>query len=152
MLMENWNCVLIMFSFANDFGNVKHHKTSLRGVVQDYVISFNEEQCEIECIMQHSMLIVKELFEAFKKNDKTIKGRLIAKVNYDHLNPMTNEETERSFHFPSYSNEVIEDSYEFFITHMTKIANRIAEFNANHGSNLKLKNIEHIHIQITCIN
>ena len=67
MLMENWNCVLIMFSFANDFGNVKHHKTSLRGVVQDYVISFNEEQCEIECIMQHSMIIVKDLYEALKK-------------------------------------------------------------------------------------
>ena len=141
-----------MFSFSNDFANVRKHKTSLRGIVQDYVISFNEEQSEIEFIMQHTMLLVEELFQVFQKQDKTIRARLVAKVNYNHFNPTTNEYSERCFHFPSYSSEVIDDSYNFFITHMTKIANRIAEFNASNGSNLTLINIEHIHIQLSIVN
>ena len=46
-------------SFANDCASLNFHKRSLKGVCEDYVISFNEEQTTIEDVL----IITEDLFE-----------------------------------------------------------------------------------------
>lgn len=133
-------------TFANSFASLCHHKTSIKGIVQDYVIKFNESQLAIENIISKTTELVKQLIDAF--NGKQVLGRLVAKVNFIHLNSITQEEEIRTYHFPSFSVEKIVDVEDFFVKHMTKIGNRLHSFNTN-GSNLIIKNIEHIHVQLT---
>ena len=135
-----------MTTFSSSFACLRHHKDSLRGKVKDYVISFNEPQQDIEAMIEATFEVVQKLFLTFK--DKRICGRLIAKVDYFHFNIEQEKESERSYHFPSYSSEEIMDVYDFFQRHMMKIASRMHSFNAN-GSNLLIKKIEHIHIQLS---
>ena len=135
-----------MTSFSTSFACLQHHKDSLRGKVKDYVISFNNPQQDIEAMTEDTFEVVRQLFLTF--NDRRICGRLVAKVDYFQLNSEQQTVNERSYHFPSYSSEEIEDVYDFFVRHMTKIASRMDSFNAN-GSNLLIKKIEHIHIQLS---
>lgn len=135
-----------MDSITNSFASLCHHKTSMRGAIQDYVINFNSKQLVLEEIVLQTSELVKRLIESFK--GRHVLGRLVAKVNFIHINSVTNVEEIRAYHFPSFSTEEIEDAREFFIKHMSKIASRMDSFNAN-GSNLVIRDIEHIHIQLT---
>ena len=137
---------LEMSSFSNPFACLSHHKTSLRGAVQDYVLNFNSLQFQIEDIVTETLDLIEQLISSL--NGRRVLGRLVAKVNYTHINSMTNEENDRSYHFPSYSSEEIEDVEDFYTRHMTKIISRMDSFNKN-GSNLMIKNVEHIHIQLS---
>ena len=136
-----------MNSFSNSFACLSHHKSSLRGVVQDYVLNFNSLQFQIEdTIVTATLELIEQLVSSL--NGKRVLGRLVAKVNYTHINSLTNETSDRAYHFPSYSLEEIEDVEDFYTRHMTKIIMRMDSFN-NNGSNLMIKNIEHIHIQLS---
>ena len=134
-----------MSTFSNSFACLCHHKTSLKGTVQDFVINFNKAQYHIENIIWETAELIQQLVASFK--GKRVRGRLIAKVNFIHFNSETNTEEIRPYHFPSYRAEEIEDVEEFFVGHMTKIASRLDSFHKN-GSNLRIKNIEHIHIEL----
>lgn len=112
------------------------------------MISFHEIQCHIEDIIWETAELLQQLVDSFR--DKRVKGRLVAKVNFIHLNFHSNEEEIRAYHFPSYQAEEIENVEEFYVGHMTRIASRLDSFHTN-GSNLVIKNIEHIHIQLTVL-
>ena len=132
-------------SFRNDCAYLNFHKQSLKGVVQDYQISFNEEQSNIERIVPLTLDLFQQLVHSMQ--DKApLHVRLIAKVNFIHLNNLTLKEDKRSYHFVSYKMERVDDVDDFYQRHMQKIASRLDSFNVN-GSNLLIKNIPHIHIQ-----
>ena len=133
--------------FSNATANLCFHKKSLKGKIQDYVISFNTEQQRIEDVIDNTLELIEKLIASC--HSEKVYGRLIAKVNFTHVNFQTNVEEIRAYHFPSFSSQLIENVKEFFISHMTKIASRLDTFN-KHGSNLMIKNIEHIHIQLSC--
>ncbi len=128
---------------SNEFGKLCFWRQSLKGVVQDYCISFNEEEKDIELVVGKTFDLVKQLFQKFDR--RNIKARLIAKINFAHL---ANEVDIRSYHFPSYQAEVVYDIEEFFRSHMAKIASRLDTFNER-GSNLLILNIEHIHLALS---
>ena len=135
-------------SFQNTCGLLNFHKASARGNVQDYVIHFYRNEVDIENIIDQIFELFQQLLHSFK--DKRVRGRLVAEVAYTHMNPVNQEESERSFHFPSYSSQEILDEYDFFVSHMLKIASRMDSFHAN-GSNLAIKRIKHVHIQLSVI-
>ena len=137
-------------TFRNDCAYLKFHKQSFKGMIQDYQISFNEEQNDIEKIVPLTL----SLFQQFVKSveDKSpLRARLVAKVNFIHVNPKTNEVEERAYHFTSYRMELVLDVEDFYQRHMEKIAERLHTFNQN-GSNLLMKNIAHIHLQCDFLN
>ena len=138
-----------MSTFSNSFASLSYYKSSLKGTVEDYVISFNATQFVIEDTIWETSELVHKLIASFK--GKRVFGRLIAKINFVHFNSETNQEEIRHYHFPSYRAEEIEDVDEFFVGHMTKIASRLDTFTSN-GSNLVIKNIERIHIQLSVFN
>ena len=132
--------------FNNEFACLTHYKTSVKGKVIDYVINFNQKQHDINDIVNQTLSLVEELFQSFK--NKRIIARIVAKVNFSHVNMNSSEESVRPYHFPSYNAEQVEDVEDFFIKHMMKIASRLDSF-AKNGSNLIMKNIEHIHIHLS---
>ena len=73
-----------MEGLCNEHATLCFHKSSLKNVVQDYVISFNEEEREIEPLIDKTLYLVKQLFDKFP--NKTVYARVIAKVNYFHIN------------------------------------------------------------------
>ena len=93
-----------------------------------------------------------DLFQSLMKDfeDKTVSARLVAKVNFVHVNQETNEMDERSCHFPSFSSEKVADAKEFYEPHMNKIAYLLEEFNRI-GRHLMIKDIAHIHILLTVL-
>lgn len=127
---------------------MKFHKESFRGRVKDFQISFNEEQKDIDSAIQVSLELFRQLINSFQNANVLV--RFIAKVNFFHVNPLTNEVTERSYHFCSDKTESVYDVDEFYQRHMRKIVQRLDNFNV-HGSNLLIKNIAHIHVQCTII-
>ena len=135
-----------MTSFNNHFGCVCHHKSSKWGKCHDYVIKFNTLQHSIEYIIPETCDLIQQLIHSFKATK--ILGRLIAKVNFQHFNSQTNDQSSRSYHFTSYQSEEIVDVEDFYVRHMTKIASRLDTFNQN-GSNLIIENIECIYIQLS---
>ena len=135
-------------SFHNDCAFLEFHQLSAKGIFQDFIISFNEEQTSIRQVLKITLDLFQQLVEKF--TDKLISARLIAKVNFIHINNVTNEIEERFYHFASYKSEKVYDANEFFTRHMTKIASRLDSFNVN-GSNLLLKNIAHIHVVLTLL-
>ena len=132
--------------FANDICDLNFHKQSLKGRVQDYVISFYENQTDFLTILDKTLDLFLKLYENF--SNKRVFVRLIAKLNFYHMNDASGVREERSYHFTSYSSEPVDEPYKFFNRHMQKIISRLDLFNAN-GSNLLIKNIDHIHIQIS---
>ena len=133
--------------FSNDFATLTEYKASLRKRVVDYVIRFHSEHVDIHSIIKRSFEIVKQLIEKYQRKDKTVKGRLVALVNYVH----TVNETSVSYYHPSFRSEIIDDEDNFFCSHMLKIAERMDNMN-QHGSNLLIKNIQEIHLHITVQN
>ena len=132
--------------FKNDRASLNFHKASLKGAIHDYVISFHEDECDIERIITDTSDLFRQLMNSFK--DRKVFARLIAKVNFYHLNGEQDIISERSYHFPSFSSEEVINASDFFEQHMMKIASRLDTFNAN-GSNLLIKNIQHIHMQLS---
>lgn len=132
-------------SFHNDCAYLKFYKKSFKGLVRDYQISFNETQSSVEDIVPLTLDLFRQLIETFK-DSKIIKARLVAKVNFIHVNNLTKETEDRSYHFASLQSEQVENVEDFYHRHMQKIAERLEIFNRN-GSNLLIKNIAHIHIQ-----
>ena len=131
-------------SFRNDCAVLNFHKESVKGRVKDYQVSFNDEQREIQRLIPLTLDLFRQLVDTFTEG--RLHARLIAKVNFSHVNPLTDEVTERAYHFASYKSEKVSDVNEFYQRHMRRIAERLDSFNIN-GSNLLIKNIAHIHIQ-----
>ena len=141
--------MMIPLNSENEFGTVAFHRQSLRHVIQDYVITLNEYESDIEAATSKAHDLFKQLMDHFK--DVDIKARLIAKMSFirvnDDLIPM--EETE--YHFASYAQERVIDVDDFFVRHMQKIGSRLDEFN-DKGSRLLLKGMKHLHISLTVMN
>ena len=133
--------------FSNDFATLTEYKSSFRKRLVDYVIRFHSEQNDIHVVIKRSFAIVKQLIEQYQREDKTIKGRMVALVNYVH----TVKETSVSYYHPSFQCEIIDNAEDFFYTHMLKIVERMENLNHN-GSNLLIKNIQEIHLHITVQN
>ncbi len=133
-------------TLSNEFGNLCFYKESLKGVVQDYVISFHEKEKDIELVVGKTQSLVKQLFQKLDSiYFKRVKARLIAKIKFIHIGDQADI---RTYHFTSYQAEVVNDVDEFFVRHMLKIASRLDLFN-NRGSNLLIDSIEHIHIRVS---
>lgn len=135
-----------MASFSNQFAYVCLHKTSLKERVRDYALKFNSLKRNMEDIIPETIWLIENLIKSIGL--KRMCGRLIAKVNFVHFNSLTDEQTRRTYYFPSYKSEEIDDVEDFYVRHLTKIASRLDSFNEN-GSNLVIENIECIFIQLT---
>lgn len=135
-------------SFHNDCAVLDFYKESFKGRFQDFIITFNEEQTDLMQILPMTLNLFKQLTDSF--GDKIVSARLIAKINFIHVNNESNEVEERAYHFASFQSEIVNDAEDFFERHMTKIASRLDSFNKN-GSNLLLKNIAHIHVVLSFI-
>lgn len=98
--------------------------------------------------MDETIILFEKLVDNFPS--VKLKARLVAKVNFLHFNNEKVMTEERSYHFPSYSSEEVVDPKEFFIRHMLKIGKYLDNFNER-GSNLLLKNIEHVHVLLTLL-
>ena len=133
------------FNCQNEFGKLSFHRQSLKGKVQDFVISFNEQVTSVEDIINKTFDLFQQLMEYFK--DGKVKSRLIAKVNYARLNDEHEEIDTQDFHFASYQLQQVDDVKTFYETHMLKILSRMDSFHQN-GSRLVINAIEHIHIQM----
>ena len=127
--------------FKNDCATLSFHKQSLRGTVADYVITCHEHQVDMGCLIANTY----ELFMKLMAHYNDAKVRLVAKVIFKHI---PTEEL-RAYHFGSYAAEYVDDPQDFFERHMMKISHRMDDFN-DHGSNLMIYNISHIHIQALC--
>ena len=130
---------------SNEFGNVCFYKSSFQNRILDYQIDFRNEEVDFSLLVDKTFDLFTKVMEQYKGS--RILGRLVAKVNFLHMNADGKEE-ERTYHFPSYKTHEIEDPLLFFKNNMMKIANRLETFNKE-GSHLLLKSIEHIHILIT---
>lgn len=130
-------------TITNDCGTLSFHRQSLKGKVQDYVISFHKEEYDIQLLIGHTKGLFFELIEKFEEH--VVLARLVMKIHFQHIGE---EIQDRFFHFGSFASENVIDPDEFFTRHMYKIAQRLDEFNY-HGSNLVIKAIPHIHIQLT---
>ena len=131
--------------FSHDNATLLHYKTSLKGKVNDFVIRFDGEESNLQDVIEKSFIVFNMLYDKFQSEGKVIAGRLVALVNYIHLNK--DESKIVSYYHPSHATEVIDDASDFFHAHMLKIGERMASFNRN-GSKLLIKNIEEIHIHI----
>ena len=133
-------------SFPNDCGTSSFHKQSLKGKVQDYVIEFHKDEIDINVIIGNTYTLFLKLMERFQ--DKVVMARLVTKVHFYHFGKRDEAAEDRFYHFTSVSTEVVSNPKDFFERHMLKISQRLDEFNS-HGSNLVLKTISHIHIQLS---
>ena len=130
----------------NDFCTLTFYSHSVRGVVQDYIISFHEKVEDIESVLEKTYEVFEQLMEKF--SDKTLKARLIAQVHYHHMNEKNEVVGDVDYHFASYRQEYVTEPYLFFERHMSKIASRSDSFHEK-GSSLLLSHIKHIYIAIT---
>ena len=119
----------MVFTFSNEGACITHHKTRLRGKVEDYVIRFDSDKTDLQEIIIVSASIFKQLIESY--NDEAIMGRLVAKVNYQHYNSQQEEDEKRSYYFASYASELITNTETFFERHMLRIGERLQVFNKN---------------------
>ena len=128
------------FTCENRNATLKHHKNSLRGAVFDFILTFNDEESNVEDIIEIASSLFKELCDSFPGR---LKADLAAKVNY--WRGSTDEE-DSYFHASSPSEEVI-DPMLFFKEHMLRIGSRIDKMNER-GSMLVIIAIEEIHIRM----
>ena len=133
-------------SFSNDCASLNFYKQSSKGIYQDYIISFNEDQTTIPDVLDKTQDLFEQLIDTF--SFYPLKARLVAKVCFIHVDKDTQETEERFYHFSSYQTEEVYDPEKFYERHMLKIASRLDKFN-EHGSNLLIKNIQHVHICIS---
>ena len=134
----------------NASGKLCFHRQSLRGRIQDYVISFEERTYDIQSALGKTYDLFQQLMNKFQ--DYTVKARLIAQVNYVRLNDRHEEMGEGNYHFASYMYklEEVEDALDYYTRHMNKISERMAMFHQN-GSRLLVNYIKHIHIELCMI-
>ena len=138
---------IVMEVCCNARGKLTFHRQSLRGRVQDYIITFNDNETSIEEVIEDAYDLFNKLMEKFK--DKVIKVRLIAKIEFASIRD--NKEIDfHHYHFTSYQAEYVHNRREFFKRHMLKIASRLSEFNKN-GSNLVMKRISDCHIAVSIL-
>ena len=131
-------------TFSNEFANLSLHKSALNGLVQDYMISFNEIVTELEFIFAMTHELVKRLFEHFQ--DKIVKANLKMKVRF------LNTKGEVYHHnFLSYQAETVWGAEEFFERHLLKMRSCLERFN-EYGNNLLIDGIEHITIALSIRN
>lgn len=130
--------------FSNKHATLTHYKDSLNGKLKDYVIRFGENQTCAKQSADIAFVVFKQLVKYFHATGTNIAARLVALVQYVH----TETEEVRTYFHGSYSSEIVNQSDDFFYTHMLKIAERMDSFNRN-GSNLKIHGIKEIHIHIT---
>lgn len=131
---------------TNQYANLCFYGQSTRGVIQDYIVNFEEDESDIDGVIDKTYDLFKKLMEYFK--DKCVKARLIAQVNYHRMNEQHEVIAQEDYHFASYQAEEVNDSNIFYKRHMTKIACRIDGFHQN-GSRLIMNRIKHIHIALT---
>lgn len=136
-----------MGGFCNDRCKLKFHKASVRGHVQDYILTFKDNEIAIEEVIDDAFDLFNELMEIFE--NKNVKVRLIAKIEFIVIKDGKEIEV-RHYHFTSYPAEYVEDRKEFFERHMLKIASRLSEFNKR-GSNLVMKRICDCHIAVNIL-
>ena len=133
-------------TFKNQFGNLCFHRQSLRGAIQDYIITFDENEYEIERVVDKSYDLFNQLMMKFE--DRLVKVRLIAQINFLRLNDEHEVNGNEDYHFASYHAEEVFDAKEFYQRHMCKIASRLDSFNER-GSRLMINRIKHIHVSLT---
>ena len=133
-------------TITNEFGNLCLHARSKRGVVQDYIVTFDQEESNIKSVIDKSYDLFEQLMNHFK--DVWIKVRLIAQVNYLRVNENHEVIGQEDFHFASYQAEEVFDAKDFYERHMSKIASRMDGFHQR-GSRLLLNRFKHIHIALT---
>ena len=46
-----------MATFKNDFAKISHHKTSLKGKLQNYIISFENERLDVHEIISSTYIL-----------------------------------------------------------------------------------------------
>ena len=131
--------------FSNAHARLVHHRNSLRA--SDYRIDFLHATDTIEAAIEAGGALAEKLVGHLHAQDRTVKGCLVARVTYVRLST----EEEVVYYHTSSPAEVIDDATEFFIAHMLKIGERMATLHAN-GSNLLIKAITCIHMQITVLN
>ena len=141
--MERLRGVANIMEFVNDFGTLRFHRKSLKGKVEDFVFTYCKKEGDIGVILHDSYQLFQELMKMY--DDKIVKARLVAKVDFEHI---LSSET-RTYHFASLPAEVVIDPRDFFEKHMNKISERLDNFN-EHGSNLVIKSICCIYIQLSC--
>ena len=143
--MNQFKMAIVREPMSNAFGQLCFHRQSLRGRVQDYVIHFNEEQWDMETMIHKTYDLFHTLLRHF--NDRQVKARLIAQVNYLRLNDQHEVIGNEDYHFSSYSLESVENPKDFYERHMNKIISRMDSFHQN-GSRLMISHIKHIHIAL----
>ena len=129
----------------NDDCKLSFHRHSIKGMVRDYIITFIDQETNIESIISKSSDVFNKLMDSFK--DKRVKGRLVAKVEF--VQPF-DENVSEIYHFGSYGAEWIYVADDFFQRHMCKIASRLDDFNER-GSNWIIKEIRGIYVQLSII-
>ena len=140
-------CGKLLIMFSNHFANSSIHKDSFKRTACDYVIRFHSEQNNLDDIVKNTYEFVKHLVYDYHKNDETVSGRLILKVNYHRVG----KEKVVTYYHSSPHTEIINSAEDFYFTHMLLICNRMDDFN-RHGSNLLVKNVEEIHFHVNVLN
>ena len=133
-------------TITNEFGNLCLHRRSTRGVVQDYIVTFDQEESDIKSVIDKSYDLFEQLMNHFK--DVWVKVRLIAQVNYVRMNDQHEVIGQEDYHFASYQAEEVYNPKDFYERHMAKIASRMDGFHQR-GSRLLLNRFKHIHIALT---
>ena len=85
--------------FENDKACLEFYKEAFKSKVQDFIISFREEQTRIENVVQVTSDLFEQLINSYGDGCR-IHARLVAKVRFLHFNTLT-EETEERF-YPSF--------------------------------------------------
>ena len=88
---------------VNEFCKLCFHSQSLRGVVQDYIISFEDDEVDLNLVVEKSYDLFEKLMEHFK--NKNVKARLIAQINFIRMNDRNEIVGNEDYHFSSYSQE-----------------------------------------------
>ena len=114
-------------------------------MVQDYILSFHEQECDIELMVAKTYDLFERLIQHY--HDQHIRARLVAQVNYMRVDDSHEIIGYEDYHFGSYSLEPVENPPDFYQRHMSKIATRMDSFH-QHGSRLLVHAIKHIHIQL----
>ena len=131
---------------TNKYGKLCLHKRSKLGVIQDYMISFEENDSNIEGVLSKTLDLFQDLMRHF--DNQRVKARLIAQVHYIRLNDQHEIIGDEDYHFASYRAEEVFDANQFYERHMCKIASRMDSFHKR-GSRLLIHCIKHIHIQVS---
>ena len=135
--------VAIIMEIVTKLGTLRSHRKSLKGAVEDFMFTTCKEEVDVSIVIDAAYQAFEKLME--KYDDKIVKVRLVAKVDFEHI--LSSEC--RSYYIGSFPSEVVEDSRDLFERHMLKISERLDDFN-EHGSNLVIKKICCIFIQLSC--